>query len=224
MFETAITRLASWWSNSFFRIDDIGHIRSRTFDDVAKEIAASGCTGTDDLFQLLEEDYEGEGELIRSEKSLMKHALMRSGSRDTSAQLFTSLCRALGIPTRLVVSLQSVPWRAGVGKPSAPSKKSKKGKEKADVEPVSVSSEEQEDGDDMETAGIPLVDRKGKGKAVEFTGEGQRLDGLPASSSAKGKGKAKAKPVIKLRKSRGQKLGGPSIGRNAKLSKCILVF
>ncbi|CAG8745372.1 14191_t:CDS:1, partial [Acaulospora colombiana] len=47
---------------------------------------------------------------LRSAKSLMKHALLRSGSADSCALLFTALCRAMGIPARLVVSLQAVPW------------------------------------------------------------------------------------------------------------------
>ena len=50
-------------------------------------------------------------------------------------QLFTVLCRALGIPIQLVINLQSLPWKANVGKPK-PSYKSKtakgKGKQKAD--------------------------------------------------------------------------------------------
>jgi hypothetical protein len=50
-------------------------------------------------------------EIVRSAKSLMKHALMRSGSRDVRSRLFAALCRALGIPAYLVVSLQSVPWQ-----------------------------------------------------------------------------------------------------------------
>lgn len=53
------------------------------------------------------------GELIRSAKSLQKKALLMSGSRDISAQLFVAVCRALGIGTRLVVSLQPVGWRMG---------------------------------------------------------------------------------------------------------------
>ena len=36
-------------------------------------------------------------EVIRSLKALMKHTLMRSGSRDTSTQLFLTPCRGLGI-------------------------------------------------------------------------------------------------------------------------------
>lgn len=125
-------------------------------------------------------------EVIRTEKSLMKHALQHSGTRDVSAQLFTALCRSLGIPARLVCSLQSVPWQASVGRPKASAKP--KGKGKAAARP-----EVENDDDVME------VD------VGSFPGDGARLDG------AKGKGKAKAPapPAVKLRKSKskGQRLG-----------------
>ncbi|KAH9924252.1 uncharacterized protein BXZ73DRAFT_50599 [Epithele typhae] len=137
LFESAIERLVQWWAHDFFEVTPTGHIRSRTFNDVQKLLkptskpdpkgkgkrrATDDDDGVDD-----EERYGIDGEKIRGEKSLMKHALMQKGSRDTSAQLFTALCRALGIPARLVVSLQSVPWQAGVGKPKPPGKKEERG-------------------------------------------------------------------------------------------------
>ena len=164
----------------------------------------------------LRERYGIEGERIRSEKSLMKHALMRKGSRDTSAQLFTALCRALGIPARLVVSLQSVPWQAGVGKPKPTAKKKKKaqegdggdtkgnGKGKAEAGGASEG-----DDDDMEDVTIPSSPAVGSSRGrTPFPGNGQRVDGASPAPSDKSKGKQKAPPVIRLRKSKGgQKLG-----------------
>lgn len=134
-------------------------------------------------------DDDEDVELVRTEKSLMKHALQRSGTRDVSAQLFTALCRSLGIPARLVCSLQSVPWQASIGRPKPPAKP--KGKGKTQVPPA---AEDDENDDDMEEVTLG-----------SFPGDGARLDG------AKGKGKAKAPapPAIKLRKSKskGQRLG-----------------
>ncbi|EIW67502.1 hypothetical protein TREMEDRAFT_33288, partial [Tremella mesenterica DSM 1558] len=52
------------------------------------------------------------GERLRSVNSLMKKALQQEGSRDVSAQLFVALARACGLGTRLVYSIQAVPWRA----------------------------------------------------------------------------------------------------------------
>ncbi|EJD41269.1 Rad4-domain-containing protein [Auricularia subglabra TFB-10046 SS5] len=130
LFEAAMQRLCTWWYDSFDVYDDVG-VRSRTYDQVEAGALA-----------------DEEGEVLRSAKSMMKHALQRSGSRDVSAQLFTALCRALGIPARVVVSLQSVPWQASVGKPKTGGKKKK-------AAPAELVDVEDEDDDDMEEVPIP---------------------------------------------------------------------
>ncbi|KAH9841395.1 Rad4-domain-containing protein [Rhodofomes roseus] len=219
-FESAVTRLTEWWSDSF-RVESTGHIRNRTFDQVQKLInrdpKGKGKAQAEDIVD------DDDGEVIRSEKSLMKHALMMRGSRDTSAQLFTALCRALGIPARLVASLQSVPWQAGVGKPKTPATKKKKKFDGKDVgAPTNVSKgkekavpdNEDEDDMDMEEVEIPITP-KAKVAEASFPGSGQRMDGgssTPVNGDAKGK--QKAPPVIKLRQSRGRKLGSePAVAR-----------
>ena len=219
LFESAIERLTEWWTNSFFSVEPVGHIRSKTFDQVQKTIAHLPPLGEQDILDVEMFEDEEEAEILHTSKSLMKHALMRGGSRDTSAQLFTSLCRALDIPARLVVSLQSVPWQAGVGKPKPKSSGRKKdtkgkGKEKA-VEEEEDGGEDGEDSD-MEEVDIPSTsaDIKGKGKARDesFMGEGWRLDGQSVQENKAGKRKEKAKPVIRLRKqkSKGNVLGSSS--------------
>ncbi|KAK0535364.1 hypothetical protein OC842_002342 [Tilletia horrida] len=55
-------------------------------------------------------------ETIGSAADLQRAASSRVGSRETSAQLFCALCRALGIPARLVVSLQVPPYSVGASK------------------------------------------------------------------------------------------------------------
>ncbi|KAF9021485.1 Rad4-domain-containing protein [Hymenopellis radicata] len=177
MFESSLTNLVNWWTTSFFQVVPEGHLRSRTFDSVQKHLS-SNDTVLDR--ETLEDILDDEGELIRRPKSLMKHALMQSGSRDTSAQLFTALCRGLGLPTRLVVSLQSVPWKSSIGKTRPPDKG------KARARPLDVSVDE-----------APVASSS---KAV-FPGDGERLDGSSTPKSDKGKGKEKAKPVINLRRS-----------------------
>jgi xeroderma pigmentosum group C-complementing protein len=216
LFESAIERLTEWWCNSFFSVEPVGHIRSRTFSEIQKMVAHLPPLGEQDTLNVEALEDEEECEVLHTSKSLMKHALMRGGSRDVSAQLFTSLCRALGIPARLVVSLQSVPWQAGVGKPKPKSSGKKKdvkgkGKEKAlDDE----DDEEDEEDNEMEEIDIPStsIDIKGKGKANNgtFMTEGRRLDGQSVSSGIQGK--EKAKPVIRLRKqkSKGNVLGSSS--------------
>ncbi|EPQ29590.1 uncharacterized protein PFL1_02809 [Pseudozyma flocculosa PF-1] len=73
-------------------------------------------------------------EAIGSPADLLSRAEARSGSRETSAQLFCALCRSLGIPARLVVSVQPMPWSVGASKlanTAAPEPKANKGKAKA---------------------------------------------------------------------------------------------
>lgn len=55
-------------------------------------------------------------EQISSPAGLKQRAHERSGSRETSAQLFCALCRAMGIPARLVVSPQPLSWSVGASK------------------------------------------------------------------------------------------------------------
>ncbi|KAJ6508305.1 hypothetical protein C8R45DRAFT_439424 [Mycena sanguinolenta] len=190
MFETAMGHLVYWWAQTFFYVTFDGHLRNRTFDTVQKAVElleeVPDATEAWDI-ELLQDVLGDKGELIKGPKSLMKHALMQKGSRDISAQLFTALCRGLGIPARLVVSLQSVPWQSNAGKPKKNYHKAKRDAQTPDV----------------------TRDVKGKGKAKAdsdaFVGDGQRLDGgsVPEKSE-KAKGKQKAKPVIKLRKSKPQ--------------------
>ena len=221
MFEAAITNLVEWWASTFFEVTYEGHIRNTTYDYVQTKLAALTLLSQDSPegvldMEAVQDMFGGDPEVIRSPKSLMKHALMRSGSRDTSAQLFTALCRGLGIPARLVVSLQSVPWQTHVGKPKPVYDRKRKGKKAKGTmdESQSHANESMEEVDIPNGASTP--DFKGKGKATAFTGEGQRLDGLPIpTKSDKAKGKEKAKPPIKLRKTKrkGQVLGssaGPS--------------
>ncbi|KAG5646006.1 hypothetical protein DXG03_004608 [Asterophora parasitica] len=230
MFEAAITNLAEWWSSTYFDVDQGGHIRNRTYDDVQGRLAKLGPPPSDpeaildieDVEDLLDDDPE----LIRSPKSLMKHVLMRNGSRDTSAQLYTALCRGMGIPARLVVSIQSVPWQTNVGKPKPthsrkPAVKGKrKGKAKESVEDT---GEVSEDVSDIASSSRSASEAPGrwKGKDKAFAGEGQRLDGAPLSEKAKGK--RKAAPVIKLRKTRskGNVLGSTPASSRASSSRPV---
>ncbi|KAI0662018.1 hypothetical protein C8Q70DRAFT_909438 [Cubamyces menziesii] len=234
LFESAVTRLAEWWASTF-EIVPAGHIRSRTFDEVQKTIRTTPVAPADpkgkgkgkaraveeeEDEQDDEERYGIDGERIRSAKSLMKHALMRRGSRDTSAQLFTALCRALGIPARLVVSLQSVPWQASVGKPKPPAKKKAKAKEQIDDTKdqgkgkAKAGVNEDDDEDDMEEVSIPgssaVSTPRGR---TPFPAGGQRLDGSSPATSGQDGVKKKTTHVIRLRKSRGQKLGSADTPR-----------
>lgn len=206
MFEKALQHLVSWWT-SFFEVLPSGHIRNRTFDEVQSKLESFGVLYEEGELDI--DTQEGilgcELEIIKGPKSLMKHALNRYGSRDVSAQLFTSLCRALGIPARLVVSLQSVPWQPSVGKPKPTYKRKdakSKGKGKAKQEPDATESSTSR-------------------ASPSLPGTGQRLDGRPVAMSEKAKGKQRAEPVIKLRKQKdkGHKLGSATPSFSTRLSK-----
>lgn len=211
LFEQAISRLVSWWADTFFAVKPTGHLRSHTFEDVQERLRTRGLLSFPDKkgkgkalppdvdpFEDLFED--SEVEIVRSAKSLMKHALMRTGSRDVSAQLFTALCRALGIPTRLVVSIQSVPWKTNVGRPKAPTRK------KADSKGKGV---ERGDGgrDSSEYAQEVGVDGYLSGDHMQVDGDSADM-ASPVNGKGKGKGKAH---TIKLRKTKsvGRKLASP---------------
>jgi xeroderma pigmentosum group C-complementing protein len=201
LFEQAVERLASWWAGTFFTVNSTGHLQSRTFEDVQRALQSKGLvdvTGkgkgkavpqdVDPLEDLFEDD---EIEIVRSAKSLMKHALMRSGSRDVSSQLFTALCRALGIPTRLVVSLQSVPWQTKVDRSKTPAKQKGSDSKGKSVEPHDAedSSEDMKDVDDSRQNGTSSED--------DMEVDENAADKL---SSPKPNGKGEMSYSVKLRK------------------------
>ncbi|KAL4073305.1 hypothetical protein V8B97DRAFT_2034594, partial [Scleroderma yunnanense] len=170
LFEAAVNRLVDWWSETFFTVLPTGHIRTRTFEEVQQEIE-SQANGSHSI------DFDDDdSERIRSVNSLMKHALMQNGTRDISSQLFTALCRALDIPARLIVSLQSVPWRSDTGKHSGGS--SRKGK--APMTPG-------ESDNSLEVNELSEIDHPNTSTSVE---------------KGKSRQQKKAAPIIKLRKTR----------------------
>jgi xeroderma pigmentosum group C-complementing protein len=111
-FEAAVVRLVEWWHNNF----DLNHetgTRHQSYEEAHAESSKTAKGKARRTTPRSDSDNEdtGDADRIRSSKSLMKHALIMRGSRDTSAQLFTALCRSLDIPARLVFSLQPVLWR-----------------------------------------------------------------------------------------------------------------
>ncbi|KAG9300652.1 hypothetical protein G9A89_023450 [Geosiphon pyriformis] len=72
------------------------------------------------------------------------------GSKDTSAQLFVTLLRALGIPARLIISLQAVPFKFSAKKPVANKKSAVRKTVKTEKKQKTKASDEIT-GDNMET-------------------------------------------------------------------------
>jgi xeroderma pigmentosum group C-complementing protein len=208
LFEQAVSRLASWWADTFFKVKPTGHLRNRTFEDVQHVLMSRGLVdvtgkgkakalpqGVDPLEDLFEDD---QVEIVRSAKSLMKHALMRSGSRDVSSQLFTALCRALGVPTRIVVSLQSVPWQTNVGRSKTPAKQkvsSTKGK--------AVAPRELEDSSEDKEAVVSPQNEYSSGDNLQVGGD---ATGKTSSVNPNGKGKSSYPITLRKTKSPGQRL------------------
>ncbi|KDQ20907.1 hypothetical protein BOTBODRAFT_124782 [Botryobasidium botryosum FD-172 SS1] len=172
LFEAAVVRLVDWWVDTF-EVDLSRGIRSRPFNEVREQLVQCGVLednaapvegkgkGKSQDIPLVGDD--GEGDKLRSVKSLMKHALLMSGSRDTSALLFTALCRALGIPTRLVASLQAVGWKKGDDKGGRAPRKKAQDNDSAGQRLGGGDTEELEDGG---------TGSKGKGKAKEVPRSG----------------------------------------------------
>ena len=191
MFERAMEQLTAWWTNTFFEVIPEGHLRNHTYEEIQQKLEIRGLhipkndDNSETAFDLetLQEAIDDEPEIIRSAQSLMKHALLQTGSRDTSAQLFTSLCRGLGIPTRLVVSIQSMPWKVGIDKPKTPAKAKLKGREVVDMENPSSD------------AGSSSVGLAAAGQQLNLD------DDSVTPMSKRAKGKRKANPV-KLRKTK----------------------
>ncbi|KAF7348229.1 hypothetical protein MSAN_01776500 [Mycena sanguinolenta] len=158
MFETAMGHLVFWWAQTFFYVTFDGHLRNRTFDAVQKAVELLEVPDATEAWdvELLQEVLGDKGELIRGPKSLMKHALMQKGSRDTSAQLFTALCRGLGIPARLVKNYHKAKRDAQTSDATRDVKG--KGKAKADSG-IFVG-----DGQRLDGGSVPEKSEKAKGK------------------------------------------------------------
>ncbi|MCO5549594.1 hypothetical protein L7F22_003066 [Adiantum nelumboides] len=57
----------------------------------------------------------------KSAQDMLSYVEKMSGSREDNAQLFAALCRSLGIPARLVISIQCPSWSVGASKVAATS-------------------------------------------------------------------------------------------------------
>jgi xeroderma pigmentosum group C-complementing protein len=174
----ALQSLVLWWTQTFFDVSDstIGQ-RTRPWDEVQEIVDKLPRLKRDDYLpggpllvgesksekeQEQEEDErrlklgEGSGgERLRTVNSLMKKALQQEGSRDVSAILFVALCRACGLGTRLVVSLQAVPWRSEKVVSKKPSGAGKGGRSMASRQGLGTGDEDDDGDESMEEVPIP---------------------------------------------------------------------
>ncbi|CDZ97394.1 Nucleotide excision repair complex XPC-HR23B, subunit XPC/DPB11 [Phaffia rhodozyma] len=188
LFERTMTELVDWWVDEW-EVDWQAGIRYRPFAEAetmgailraerealeaeqsAEESSGKGKKSVDKKKKKKKKkkDELGRsvgGEIIRSSKSLQKKALLMAGSRDVSAQLFVGMCRALGIGTRLVASLQPVPWRMGQAGENAGGSSRRKSAGSTDPSEVDDDGENDDDEDDMEQ--IPLSDSSSSVRGIK---------------------------------------------------------
>ncbi|KAI9315767.1 hypothetical protein BX666DRAFT_2019811 [Dichotomocladium elegans] len=111
-FKTSIKWLLTWWKE-YFRLTGMGP-QTRAYDEFKflDKTDDNNWTSEDDPTQeKLEKFGVLDAESIPSSLQLMQKLTEKAGFRDTSAELFTAILRALSFEARLVVSLQPVPYR-----------------------------------------------------------------------------------------------------------------
>lgn len=223
MFFEALQSLVTWWSQSFFEVSDwqLG-VRTRTWDEVmaivdtlprVAALKAKGGNIEAENAELVKKLGDG-GERLRTVKSLMKKALQQEGGRDTSAQLFVALCRALGLGARLVVSLQAVPWRAEKVSTPAKGKNSARGKGKGKEAATPTANAGDEDEDEFEEvvvppAGEPITPARGTKRRADdsVTESGGTASGASTPAQKPIPNPPPRQPLYRLRKPKPQKLG-----------------
>ncbi|KAG0309257.1 hypothetical protein BGZ98_004105 [Dissophora globulifera] len=100
----ALQVLALWWRDSFV-VTGLG-IQHREYLDI-------DVVGVEAAIPVSNE------ERLKRRKNLQRRLLNRSGSTDVCSQLFTGICRALGLKARLVESLQPCPFKVTLPKEEA---------------------------------------------------------------------------------------------------------
>jgi xeroderma pigmentosum group C-complementing protein len=226
-------RLVAWFWSEFVVDDALPGVRTRSYGDVQRELTREGVFDLADLLCLLDGDRAkqadvavaqpfGPAEVIRNAQSLMKRAVQLKGSKDMAAQLFTALCRAIGIPARLVFSLQPVDWRAtaaatepssvpkgrkrkrGEAEPSSANSKGKgKGKARASATTTEDDNEEDDDSDLGEFE--PVVAGASSSRPISVASDTESRPISVASTEDEGEtawGSRHGGPPIRLRKSK----------------------
>ncbi|KAI8330695.1 hypothetical protein BC941DRAFT_439948 [Chlamydoabsidia padenii] len=114
-FGTTIKWLLTWW-HDYFKVTGLG-MRTRpleTFNSIPT------LNPQDDLIEALSSHMDRldiqDSEIIEDPSAFVNYLANKSGCRDLSSQLFTSILRTLGFETRLICSLQPVPFRIPASK------------------------------------------------------------------------------------------------------------
>ncbi|CAO3614709.1 unnamed protein product [Cunninghamella echinulata] len=110
-FSTTLKWLMNWWNN-YFTVTSQGLI-TRSYDEY--QLNSPLTTTDENLLQSLKAHMEKiniqDSEVIKGPIEFVDYLAKKSGSCDVSTQLFTAILRTLGYETRLVASLQPIPYR-----------------------------------------------------------------------------------------------------------------
>lgn len=244
LFVEALQSLVLWWTQTFFDISDtaIGQ-RTRPWDEVQEVVNKVPRLSREDFLpggpllkgeEKSEKEQEKEmeekleplsdgagGERLRTVNSLMKKALQQEGSRDVSAILFVALCRACGLGTRLVYSLQAVPWRAEKVIAKKPSGAGKGGRSMASRQGLGTGDEDDEGDESMEEVPLPGEDDGEEGEG----GPGEIMEKIKNKKIRAAGRRRQQDPadVYRLRKPKPavQTPGGSKPKVKTKLGECI---
>ncbi|KAL0097617.1 hypothetical protein J3Q64DRAFT_1807557 [Phycomyces blakesleeanus] len=117
-FENGVKSLYQWW-NKYFKLSGDGLV-TRSYEEISFLENIDILNPKKDA-KSIEEILKGrgidDGETIKNCEDFVNHLLTKTGTRDTSAELFVAVLRALGYDARLVCSLQPVPYRMPARRP-----------------------------------------------------------------------------------------------------------
>ncbi|KAI7862802.1 hypothetical protein BDF14DRAFT_1850765 [Spinellus fusiger] len=115
-FTKGIQWLLTWWKD-FFTITGSGLI-TRSFNDYGFLAGIDLIENRHSLRELLLERGIDDGDTILGLKDFTSRLVIKSGTRDTSAELFVAVLRALNYDARLVCSLQPMPYHIPAKRPN----------------------------------------------------------------------------------------------------------
>ncbi|KAI8089323.1 uncharacterized protein BX664DRAFT_332731 [Halteromyces radiatus] len=120
-FNTTIKWLLNWWKD-YFSINSYGLMTRplETFESIPP-LDTYSVNLIKNLEQYMDNLGIHDSEIIQDPTAFVNYLAEKSGSRDLSAQLFTSLLRTLGFETRLISSLQPLPYRIPATRTDKPS-------------------------------------------------------------------------------------------------------
>jgi xeroderma pigmentosum group C-complementing protein len=104
-----------------------------------------------------ESDFPSMRERIRDEKSLQKRAVTMRGSKDMMVLMFLGALRAIGVPSRLIGSLQGIDWKGGNPKEEKSNDTQRKQSNRNGVNPSDRESNGSDEGSDDDDDDFEMI-------------------------------------------------------------------